>query len=176
MRALQPDAVDKAGDPRRSGWPLLPPLRTLPRADGGVDICMKHFNIDDHTSKGDIPMTETDQERKTRTNLSSAEMADAAAAAVQKTPHRVTLESIKAKIHDVQYVNPALIPHMTICVALTETGFAVIGTSAPADAGNFNKELGEKFAMEDVIRQLWKLEGYALRERLHFGSDQEQVK
>lgn len=138
----------------------------MERADGGLDICMKHFNINHSYGVAKMP-PETDTERFARTNLSSLEMGDAAAAAVQKTPNRVTLDSIKAKIAHVQYINPAVIPHLTIAVVLTDAGFAVIGTSAPADAGNFNEELGQKFALDDCMRQLWKLEGYALRERLH---------
>ena len=41
-----------------------------------------------------------------------------------------------------------------------------MGKSAPADADNFDEALGEKFAREDAIRQMWVLEGYLLRERL----------
>jgi len=47
-----------------------------------------------------------------------------------------------------------------------ENGYAVVGKSAPADAENFDEDLGKKFAKEDAIRQLWALEGYALREKL----------
>lgn len=31
---------------------------------------------------------------------------------------------------------------------------------------NYNEALGQKFAYEDCIRQLWPLMGYALRDRL----------
>ena len=55
---------------------------------------------------------------------------------------------------------------MTICVLTMVNGYMMVGKSAPADAGNFNAELGRKFAREDAIRQLWPLEGYALRETL----------
>ena len=110
--------------------------------------------------------TETDSQRLERTALSSLEQADAAAAAVAKTKHRVTLADLKAKIRHEEFINPASIPHMTICVAQTENGFAVVGTSTPADPHNFNADLGRKFAMEDVYRQLWKFEGYLLREVL----------
>ena len=46
-------------------------------------------------------------------------------------------------------------------------GFQVVGESACADAANFVKEDGEKYAYEDAVEQLWMLEGYLLRERLH---------
>ena len=35
-----------------------------------------------------------------------------------------------------------------------------------ADAENFDKELGKKFAYEDALRQMWPLEAYLLRERM----------
>lgn len=106
----------------------------------------------------------------------SLEATDAAAAAVQKTPNRVTLDSMNAKVAaeytftadkavDNAPVHESL-KILTISVLVMENGFVLIGKSAPADAGNFNAELGAKFAREDAIRQLWPLEGYALRESL----------
>jgi hypothetical protein len=109
---------------------------------------------------------ETDEQRKARTDLSSVRITDDESAAVQKTPNRVTLDSMLAKIDDEEYLHPSTIPHMTICVMTMKNGFAVVGKSAPADAGNFDEALGQKFAREDAIRQLWQLEGYALREQL----------
>lgn len=55
---------------------------------------------------------------------------------------------------------------LSICILEMRNGFTVIGKSAPASAANFNAELGRKLAYEDAIRQLWPLEGYALREQL----------
>jgi hypothetical protein len=55
---------------------------------------------------------------------------------------------------------------LTICVLVMQNGFTVIGKSAPASAENFDTEKGRRFAYEDAIKQLWPLEGYALRERL----------
>jgi hypothetical protein len=54
---------------------------------------------------------------------------------------------------------------LTICVITLSNGFTVLGKTAPADALNFNEELGRKFAREDAVRQIWPLMGYALRER-----------
>jgi hypothetical protein len=98
--------------------------------------------------------------------MGSLEVTDNESAAVQKTPHRVTLDSMVAKIDHEEYVHPERTPHMTICIMTLVNGFVIVGKSAPADAGNFNAELGRKFAREDAIRQMWQLEGYALRERL----------
>lgn len=55
---------------------------------------------------------------------------------------------------------------LTICILVLRNGFTIIGKSAPADAANFNPELGLKFAREDAIRQAWPLMGYVLREKL----------
>jgi hypothetical protein len=99
--------------------------------------------------------------------MDSLELTDAASRAVQKTPNRVSLESMLAKIASVEYLHPQAIPSMTIAVVVMENGFAVIGKTAPADPENFDADLGRQFAREDAIRQLWPLEGYALRERLH---------
>lgn len=55
---------------------------------------------------------------------------------------------------------------LTICILVMENGFTVIGKSAPASPENFDAEKGKTFAYEDAIKQLWPLEGYALRERL----------
>jgi hypothetical protein len=110
--------------------------------------------------------TETDEERFARTNLSSVRITDDESAAVQKTPHRVSLDSILAKIEHEDYEHPGRHPHMTLCVLTTNTGYVVIGKSVPADPENFDVELGKKFAKEDAIRQLWPLEAYLLRERM----------
>ena len=63
---------------------------------------------------------------------------------------------------------PALPPTevLSICILVMKNGFSVIGKSAPASPENFNAELGRKLAYEDAIRQVWPLEGYALRSKL----------
>jgi len=98
--------------------------------------------------------------------MGSLETTDAESAAVQKTPNRVTLESLKAKIANEEYIRSECLPTLTICVLRLDNGFSIVGKSAPADPENFNAELGRKFAYEDAVRQMWPLEGYALRERL----------
>ncbi len=98
--------------------------------------------------------------------MSSVETTEEMSQAVQKTPNRVSLDSIKAKIDGIQYVNPLSTPHMTVAIVTMENGFVVIGKSAPADPGNYDAMLGKTFAQEDAIRQIWQLEGYLLREEL----------
>ena len=98
--------------------------------------------------------------------MDSLQATDDAAKAVQKTPNRVSLDSIKAKIVAVDYLHPTSCAHMTIAVVILSNGYAAVGKSAPADPGNYNVELGQKFAYEDAIRKIWPLEGYRLCEEL----------
>jgi hypothetical protein len=109
---------------------------------------------------------ETDQARLQRTRLSSVAQTDAESGAVQKTPHRVTLDSILDKIEHTEFYHPERHPHMTIAILTLSNGYIVVGKSTPADPANFNAELGQKFATEDAIRQIWGLEAYLLREKL----------
>lgn len=98
--------------------------------------------------------------------MGSLEDSDKQAADVQKTPNRVSLDSIKAKIIKEEYTHPVMIPHMTICLLMVSNGFVVLGKSTPADVDNFNEALGKQFAYEDAVRQLWPLEAYLLREKM----------
>ena len=95
--------------------------------------------------------------------MDSLEATEAASAAVAVAP-RVTLDSMEAKIESENYT--VIDGILTLCTVKMKNGFYVTGESAPASPENFNAELGRKFARENAIRQLWKLEGYALRERL----------
>lgn len=98
--------------------------------------------------------------------MNSLEIADAESAAVAVAP-RVTLESMEAKILSENYT--VIDGIFTLCTIKMCNGFYVVGESAPASPENFNADLGRKFARENAIRQLWKLEGYALRDRLSGG-------
>jgi len=98
--------------------------------------------------------------------MSSLEATDNAAKAVQKTPNRASLDSLKGKIKSVEYIYPNTHPTMTIAVVRVENGFSVVGKTAPADPENFNEELGRQFAYEDAVRQLWPLEAYLMLETL----------
>jgi hypothetical protein len=107
----------------------------------------------------------------------SLEQEDQAAAAVAVAP-RVSLDSMKAKIAGYSFftigdalrgmdqpVMPAF-DIITVCAMVLENGYTLIGKSAPASPENFNAELGKNIAFDDCIRQMWPLEGYALREKL----------
>ena len=127
----------------------------MSRADGGANIVMKHTNI----NSGEPKMATE--------NLSSVRITDDESKAVQKTEHRVSLDSILAKIKFEDYEHPVRHPHMTLCILTLDSGYVVVGKSVPADPENYDKELGIKFAKEDAIRQIWPLEAYLLREKIH---------
>jgi hypothetical protein len=91
-------------------------------------------------------------------------IATEAESAANATAPRVTLESMEAKIVSEEYV--VLDNVLTICILKMKNGFFVVGESAPASPANFDPELGKKFSYENAIRQLWKLEGYSLRDQL----------
>lgn len=99
--------------------------------------------------------------------MDSVRAADDASKAVQKTPQRIALDDMLEKIESESYIYPEAVPHMTICLMLTKSGYALLGKSVPADPENYDIELGKKFAKEDCIRQMWPLEAYALLEKLN---------
>lgn len=89
--------------------------------------------------------------------------ADEAAAAVATAP-RVRLKDIEDAIGAKEFHTHQKI--LTICIVTLKNGFFVVGSSAPASPANFDAELGKKFAYEDCIRQIWRLMGFALKDRL----------
>lgn len=91
---------------------------------------------------------------------------DNRSAAVQKTPWRVSLDSMQRRIKSIEYIYPPNIPHMTIAVIILDNGYALIGESAPADAANFNVALGKEYAYENAMKKMWPLEAYVMRDLL----------
>ena len=98
--------------------------------------------------------------------MDSLRVTDDASKAVQKTPNRVSLDSMLAKIVSEEFIHPETLPSMTICVLGLRNGFVLVGKSTPADPDNYDEKLGEKFSKEDAIRQMWTLEAYLLREKM----------
>jgi len=107
-----------------------------------------------------------------RTTLEDGE----AIAAEGATHPRVTLDGMLGKIVCEHYFTAgeatgfcggAGLDVLTICILELANGWTLVGKSAPASPENFDAEKGRVFARDDALRQLWPLEGYALRERLH---------
>lgn len=90
-------------------------------------------------------------------------LAEAETEVAAKTAPKVTRESLEGRIRGVRYfVDETL----TVAVLTVENGFKVVGKSAAASPENFDPHIGERYAFEDGVRQLWALEGYLLREKL----------
>ncbi len=87
----------------------------------------------------------------------------AKAVVATKTAPRVTEESIKAKIANVDFIYHN---QLTIAIITMRNGFMVNGVSAPASPTNYDKEVGNRYAYDNAFKQLWQLEGYLLREQL----------
>lgn len=56
---------------------------------------------------------------------------------------------------------------LTVAVITLPNNFKVTGEASCVDANNFDKTLGEKYALENAVEKLWELEGYLLAWRLH---------
>ena len=55
---------------------------------------------------------------------------------------------------------------MTFCVLVLRNGFTVTGESVCASKENFDAEIGMKIARSNACEEIWKLEGYLLRDKL----------
>lgn len=97
---------------------------------------------------------------------------EAKAVVATKTAPRITEESIKAKIAEVEYLMPEIINDWdsddmtTICKVRMVNGFVFIGHSTPASKANFDAEVGKRYAYDNAFKQIWTHEGYLLRELL----------
>lgn len=78
---------------------------------------------------------------------------------------RITPQHIDAVVADAHFIRAS--DTLTLCVIKSVNGFEVVGKSACADPANYDQAIGERVAFDDAKRQLWPLEGYLLRERLH---------
>lgn len=56
---------------------------------------------------------------------------------------------------------------LTVAVITLPNKFKVTGEASCVDAENFDKKVGEKYALEKAVDNLWELEGYLLAEHLH---------
>lgn len=93
--------------------------------------------------------------------MSSLEATDAASEAVRKG-FRVTLDDLKSRVADVEYI---IRDHLTIAVIQLDNGWYLVGKSAPVDPDNFNAEHGKSLAYDDALRQAWPLLAFAHLEK-----------
>lgn len=91
--------------------------------------------------------------------MSSLEATDAASEAVRKEgAFRITLDDLKARVADVEYV---VRDHLTVAILRLDNGYFLVGKSAPVDPSNFNAEHGQSLAHDDALRQAWPLLAFA---------------
>ena len=82
---------------------------------------------------------------------------------------RLTPAHIDSVIKEIKYY---VVPDTTttICSLVLSNGFVVNGESAAVSKENFDEEIGKKVAYENAREQIWKLEGYLLKQKLYEAS------
>lgn len=82
------------------------------------------------------------------------------------TAPRITHKDVQAAIVSETYT---VLPdgRTTICQLTLDNDFTVIGKSACVSKENFNTELGEKFAREEAVSNVWGLLAFRLADQLH---------
>ena len=79
---------------------------------------------------------------------------------------RITPSDVEAAILSYQfYVFPGTL--LTVCCLRLKNGFTVTGESACASPENFNKEIGERIALESAKQKIWHLLGFRLKDLLY---------
>lgn len=85
---------------------------------------------------------------------------------------RLTPDSIDWVISkDDYYVFPGTC--FTVCLLTLENGFNVCGESACASPENFDAEIGRNIAFKNAREKIWQLEGYLLKQLLHYNAKAE---
>lgn len=94
---------------------------------------------------------------------------------------RVTLNDVKSSILFAYYFTAAdaiagkggfmvgkseSLNHLTFCVLVLKNGFTVVGQSACADPKNYQKDIGDRIAYENALKNIWPFLGYELRTKL----------
>ena len=86
---------------------------------------------------------------------------------MSELPNTVTKERLDELVSQSKVEYAVFGKKLTVAVITLPNNFKVTGEASCVDAKNFNKELGETYALENAIKKLWELEGYLLAERLH---------
>jgi len=81
-----------------------------------------------------------------------------------KLPNKITPEFLQSEIVGVEYRR--LTGTMTHCTITVKNGFTFTGESACADPKNYDKELGEKYALENAKEKMWVPYGFMLKQQL----------
>lgn len=79
---------------------------------------------------------------------------------------KLTPDDINNVIKKEEYFNPEGTT-LTICILTLKNGFQVTGESASASIENFDINIGKKLSKSRAVEQVWKLEGYLLKEKMY---------
>lgn len=82
-------------------------------------------------------------------------------------PNTVTKEQLNILVAKSSVEYAVFGNKLTVAVITLPNNFKVTGEASCVDANNFDKALGEKYALENAFEKLWELEGYLLAWRLH---------
>ena len=79
---------------------------------------------------------------------------------------RLTPADIDAQI---KYCEYWAVPNTTttVCAMILQNNFVVTGTSAAASMANFDQAIGQQIAYTNAREQIWQLQGYLLKQKLH---------
>lgn len=84
------------------------------------------------------------------------------------TAPRITKDRIEGLVKSTEYHTfPDSL--LTTCCLILENGFTVTGESSCVSPENFDKDLGEKRALEKAVDKIYELEAYLLKQRLFEG-------
>lgn len=77
-------------------------------------------------------------------------------------PNKVTKEDLDHLVAQSKVEFAVFDNKLTVAVVTVPCGFKVTGEASCVDPSNFDKALGEKYALENAVDKLWELEGYLL--------------
>lgn len=101
--------------------------------------------------------------------MSAIETPDEASVRLKCVAPRVSQADLEANIVHEEFVTHVCAGGQVLrwCILTTKSGFSCAGKpSAAVSKENDRAELGEKYARENAIRELWPLMAYALKEKL----------
>lgn len=150
-RILRDKVGQLAAIPESEGG-LTEPLRRMAKAVDEIERIITEATTMEDPIENEILAKKLNAPRITPADIAAAIAAEyyfTADAALQEAP-----------------IHPSL-RLLTFCVLVLQNGFTVVGTSACASPANFDAELGRKIARKHAVDQVWPLEGYLLKQRLH---------
>lgn len=97
--------------------------------------------------------------------MSNAEAIEEMAQKLECTAPRVSMDSIKARIVEVDYETVRIAGQkLMYCGIRMDNGFVVVGSPATCvDEDNWRDEIGQKVSYDNTFSDIWKLEGYRLK-------------